>query len=134
MILAFGWLTGTQLFLSFVKVSKSETIKVLLALISTFIIILFTYEFIGLTLEHFIYGDNAFLFYEAATLNVTLLTSLLVLALIMIVGWSFIYKQHLEEMQNDASVPGKMRWSLYQFLAKEGYYFEFLNKFKRDRA
>lgn len=133
-ILAFGWLTGTQLFLSFVKVSKSETIKVLLALISTFIIILFTYEFIGLTLEHFIYGDNAFLFYEAATLNVTLLTSLLVLALIMIVGWSFIYKQHLEEMQNDASVPGKMRWSLYQFLAKEGYYFEFLNKFKRDRA
>jgi len=133
-ILAFGWLTGTQLFLSFIKVSKSETIKVLIGLISTFIIILFTYEFIGMTLEHFLYRDDALLFYEAATLNVTLLSSLVVLALIMIVGWLFIYKQHFVDIPDKDNRPNPMKWSLYKLLAKEGYYFELLKRFKRNKA
>lgn len=133
-ILAFGWLTGTQLFLSFSKVSKSETIKVVIGLISTFIIILFTYEFIGLTLEHFIYGDNALLFYQAATMNVTLLTSLALLALIMIVGWMFIYKQHLVDIPDDRNGPNHAKWLLYKFLAKEGFYFSLFKRYRKDKG
>lgn len=133
-ILAFGWLTGTQLFLSFIKVSKSETIKVLIGLVSTFIIILFTYEFIGMSLEHFLYRDDAKLFYEAATLNVTLLSSLVVLTLIMIVGWLFIYKQHFVDIPVKGSKPNSVKWSLYKLLAKEGYYFELFKRLKRNKA
>lgn len=133
-ILAFAWLTGTQLFLSFFKVSKSETIKVLLFLITSFIIILFTYEFIGLTLEHFLYGKDALLFYEAATLNVTLVMSLLMQALLLTVGWMFMYKQHLIDDPANKNQTNKMKWVFYKFLANEGYFFTVINFFKKDRA
>jgi len=132
-ILAFAWLTGTQLFLSFFKVSKSESFKVILALISTFIIILFTYEFIGLTLEHFIYGEDALLFYRAATLNMTTIISLVVLALIMIVGWLFMYKQHLIKTPESSDKPNYFKWLFYKFLVKEGYYFSLFKIFKKDK-
>ena len=135
-ILAFAWLTGTQLFLSFFKVSKSESFKVVLALMTSFIIVLFTYEFIGLALEHFIYGDNALLFYEAATLNVTMVMSLVMLALIMIVGWLFMYKQHLVEIPGKQNKPNKLQWMFYKFLVKEGFIFHMFTKlskaFKRN--
>ena len=119
-ILAFGWLTGTQLFLSFFKVSKSDSLKVILALVSSFIIILFTYEFVGLALEHFIYGENALLFYGAATLNVTMIMSLVVLAAIMIVGWLFMYKQHFVDIPGSER-PKRVQWLFYKLLAKEAY-------------
>lgn len=127
-ILAFAWLTGTQLFLSFFKVSKSESFKVILALVSTFILILFTYEFIGLALEHFLYGENAQLFYGAATLNVTMIMSLVMLALIMIVGWLFMYKQHYVDVPNKKNRPNKLQWLFYKFLVKEGYFLELFTK------
>jgi len=133
-ILAFGWLTGTQLFLSFFKVSKSDSIKVILALISTFIIVLFTYEFIGMSLEHFIYGKDALLFYEAATLNVTLVSSLIVLALIMIVGWLFMYKQHFVDVADQDIKPNKMKWLFYKLLVKEGYYFDIFKRSKKGKV
>jgi NADH-quinone oxidoreductase subunit L len=133
-ILAFGWLTGTQLFLSFFKVSKSDSIKVLIALISSFIIILFTYEFIGLALEHFIYGHDAILFYKAATLNVTMVMSIVMLAAIMIVGWLFMYKQHFVDVPDSEKKPNKLQWFFYKLLVKEGYYFELLNKFKKGKV
>jgi NADH-quinone oxidoreductase subunit L len=131
-ILAFGWLTGTQLFLSFFKVSKSESIKVVLALISSFIIILFTYEFIGLTLEHFLYGDHALLFYKAATFHVTMVTSLILLALIMGIGWFFMYKQHLIDVKDQEHKPNRPKWLFYTFLVKEGHFFNLLKRLKRD--
>lgn len=133
-ILAFAWLTGTQLFLSFFKVSKSDTIKVVFFLISSFIIILFTYEFIGLSLEHFIYGKNAHLFYEAATLNVTLLMSLVLQALIMTVGWLFMYNQHINELPSGSTETSKMRWVFYKFLANEGYFFSLINLLKKGKS
>ncbi len=133
-ILAFGWLTGTQLFLSFFKVSKSESLKVILALVSSFIIILFTYEFIGLALEHFLYGHDALLFYQAATLNVTMVMSLVMLAAIMIVGWLFMYKQHFVDVPDAENKPSRATWSFYKFLVKEGYYFELLSRFKKGKV
>lgn len=133
-ILAFGWLTGTQLFLSFFKVSKSESIKVAIGLISSFILILFTYEFLQMTLEHFLYHGNAILFYEAATLNFTLATSHIVLAIIMIVGWLFIYKQHFVDIPTEDHQPSRMKWQFYKFLVKEGFYFEMLRKFKKENV
>lgn len=133
-ILAFAWLTGTQLFLSFFKVSKSESFKMIFALVGSFVIILFTYEFIGLALERFIYGADAVLFYQAATLNVTMVMTLIMLAVIMIIGWLFMYKQHFADVLEADSKPNKSTWLLYKFLAKEGYFFNALKIFKKGNV
>lgn len=128
-ILAFGWLTGTQLFLSFFKVSKADSLKVVLALVTSFIIILFTYEFIGLSVEHFIYGEDAMLFYKAATLNVTMVMSLIMLAIIMIIGWLFMYKQHFASVTVQKSNSSPLQWAFYKFLVNEGYFPAFYSKY-----
>ena len=133
-ILAFAWLTGTQLFMSFFKVSKADSFKVILALVSSFIIILFTYEFIGLALEHFIYGDDALLFYKAATLNVTTVMSLFMIAAIMIIGWFFMYKQHKVDLPDSDGSPNTLKWEFYRLLVKEGYFFSVFNIFKKDKS
>ncbi len=133
-ILAFAWLTGTQLFLSFFKVSRSDSIKVVVALISTFVLILFTYEFIGLTFEHFLYGKDALLFYKAATLNVTMLSAMVMLAIIMMIGWLFMYRQHFVEIPNIDVKPNKMKWLFYKLLVKEGFYFEIFKGSKKGKV
>ena len=120
-ILAFAWLTGTQLFLSFFEVSKSNTPKVILALVSSFVIVLFTYEFVGLALEHFLYGTHSLLFYEVATLNVSTTMALILLGLIMVIGWLFTYKQHYVGVPLGKHTPSKSKWKFYKLLAKEGY-------------
>jgi NADH-quinone oxidoreductase subunit L len=120
-ILAFAWLTGTQTFLSFFEVNKSNTPKVILTLVSSFIIILFTYEFVGLSLEHYLYGQHGLLFYEAATLNVNMTLALLLLGVIMVVGWLFTYKQHYVDVPIGKHTPSKPKWRIYKLLAKEGY-------------
>lgn len=132
-ILAFAWLTGTQLFLSFFKVSKSDSFKVIVALITTFVIVLFTYEYVGLALEHFLYGKDALLFYEAATLNVTLVLALLALAFIMIVGWLFMYKQHFGNASSSDKEPNKAKWKFYRLLVREGYYFDIFKYSKKGK-
>lgn len=133
-ILAFAWLTGTQLFMSFFKVSKTESLKVILALVSSFIIVLFTYEFVGLALEHFLYGHDALLFYKAATLNVTTVMLVVILAAIMIIGWLFMYKQHYVELPKGEHKSNSLKWFFYKFLVKEGYYFTLLKIFKKGRS
>ena len=120
-ILAFAWLTGTQLFLSFFEVSKANSPKVILTLVSSFIIVLFTYEVVGLSLEHFLYGEHALLFYEAATLHVTMTMSLVMLGIIMIIGWLFTYKQHFVNIPIGKHKPSKKKWFFYKILAKEAY-------------
>ena len=120
-ILAFAWLTGTQLFLSFFEVNKTNSQKVLLALVSSFVVVLFTYEFVGLTLEHFLYREHGLLFYEAATLNVSMSMALVLLGVIMVVGWLFTYKQHYVGIPMGKHTPKKSQWKVYKFLAKEGY-------------
>jgi len=132
-ILAFAWLTGTQLFLSFFKVTKSDSFKVIVGLISSFILVLFTYEFIGLALEHFLYGKDALVFYAAATFNVTLIAALVVLALIMIVGWLFMYKQHFVGKAESKRAPDKNKWKFYRLLVKEGYYFDLFKYAKKGK-
>lgn len=128
-ILAFAWLTGTQLFLSFFKVSKSDSLKVVFALISSFIIVLFTYEIVGLALENFLYGEHALLFYEAATLNVTIVMSLVMLAAIVIIGWLFMYKQHFVDIPKSQKKPNKTKWLFYRVLAKEAYFSDIFIKY-----
>ena len=132
-ILAFAWLTGTQLFLSFFKVSKFNSIKAIVGIVSSFVLVLFTYEFIGLSLEHFLYGHYSLLFYKAATLNVTLISSLAVLSLVMIIGWLFIYKQHFIDIPGKGEKLNKSKWSLYKLLIREGYYFEIFNSSKKGK-
>ncbi len=121
LILAFAWLTGTQLFLSFFEVSKANSPKVIIGVISSFILILFTYEFIGLALEHFLYGEHGLLFYEVATLHVTGNMTLLMLGAIMFIGWYFTYKQHFVGIPEGEHKPNKFKWRIYKILAKEGY-------------
>lgn len=133
-ILAFAWLTGTQLFLSFFKVSKADSLKVILALVSSFIIVLFTYEFVGLALEHFIYGHDALLFYKAATLNVTTVMLVAILAVIMIIGWLFTYRQHYVELPKGEHKSNSFKWFFYKLLVNEGYYFSILKFFKKGKS
>jgi len=133
-ILAFAWLTGTQLFMSFFKVSKADSFKVIFALVSSFIIVLFTYEFVGLALENFIYGHDALLFYKAATLNVTMVMSLAMVAIIMIIGWLFMYKQHLTDTPKAEYKSNKAKWKFYKFLVEEGHYFNLFRFFKKDNV
>jgi len=121
LILAFAWLTGTQLFLSFFEVSKANSPKVILALVSSFITVLFTYEFVGLSLEHFLYGEYGLLFYDVATLHVTGTMTLLMLIAIMIIGWYFTYQQHFVGIPIGKHTPNRPKWRLYKLLAKEGY-------------
>ncbi len=121
LILAFAWLTGTQLFLSFFEVSKANSPKVIIGVISSFILVLFTYEFIGLALEHFLYGEHGLLFYEGATLHVTGSMTFLMLAVIMFIGWYFTYKQHFVGIPEGEHKPNKFKWRVYKILAKEGY-------------
>jgi NADH-quinone oxidoreductase subunit L len=120
-ILAFAWLTGTQLFLSFFEVTKANSIKVLSILISSFVVILFTYEAVGHALEVFLYGAYASLFYDAATLNVSVSMTLLILIAIMFGGWYFTYKQHYVGIPIGKHQPNKTKWRFYKMLAKEGY-------------
>ncbi len=120
-ILAFAWLTGTQLFLSFLEVTKANSLKVLFLLISSFVVVLFTYEAFGHALENFLYGDSASLLYDAATLHVTVGMTLLMIAAIMVVGWYFTYKQHYVDIPVGKHEPSKTKWKVYKFLAKEGY-------------
>jgi len=132
-ILAFAWLTGTQLFMSFFKASKSYSTMVMFALVGSFIMILFTYEFVGLALEHFIYGDDALLFYKAATFNITMLMSVAMLAIIMVVGWLFMYKQYFKDIPKIDSEPKRMKLLFYKFLVKEGYFFSLFKVFKKGK-
>ena len=120
-ILAFAWLTGTQLFLSFFEVNKVNSPKVILTLVSSFILVLFTYEGVGLALEHYLYGEHGQLFYKVATLNVTITMALIMLGLIMAVGWLFTYKQHYVNVPVGEHEPSKVKWRFYKMLAKEGY-------------
>lgn len=124
LILAFAWLTGTQLFLSFFEVSKANSPKVILGVISSFILVLFTYEFIGHALEEFIYGDSSHLFYEIATLHVSGTMTLIMLGVIMLIGWYFTYKQHFVGIPIGEHKPNKFKWRVYKILAKEGYIYD----------
>ena len=121
LILAFAWLTGTQLFLSFFEVSKANSPKVILAIVSSFVVVLFTYEFVGLALEHFLYGNYGALFYEVATLHISTTVTLLMLIAIMIIGWYFTYKQHFVDIPIGERKPSRFKWRIYKILAKEGY-------------
>jgi len=121
LILAFAWLTGTQLFLSFFEVTKANSLKVLFILISSFVLILFTYEAVGHALESFLYGKHALLFYDAATLFVSSEMTIIMLLGIMIIGWYFTYKQHYVDVPIGEHQPNKTKWKFYKLLAKEGY-------------
>jgi len=121
LILAFAWLTGTQLFLSFFEVSKANSPKVIIGVVTSFILVLFTYEFVGLALEHYLYGAAGLLLYEVATLHVTGTMTLVILGVIMFIGWYFTYKQHFVDVPLGEHKPNKFKWRMYKILAKEGY-------------
>ena len=127
-ILAFAWLTGTQLFLSFFKVSLSDSPKVIIGLLVSFTLIVLTYEFVGKTMETFIYGEHAKLFYETASLNLSVILALALLILILIVGWAYIYKQHFIDIEIEGEKPNKLKWTFYKLLSREAYFPDFFLK------
>jgi len=130
-ILAFAWLTGTQLFLSFFKVSLSDSPKVIVGLLVSFTLIVLTYEFIGHAMEKFIYGEYAHLFYEVASLNTSVFIALGLLILILIIGWAYIYKQHFIDIEIEGEKQNKFKWAFYKLLSKEAYFPDlFLRIFK----
>jgi NADH-quinone oxidoreductase subunit L len=128
-ILAFAALTGTQLFLSFLKASKESSPKILLYLISAFAFVILSYEIFGLALEHYLYPIEANLFYEAATKHVTGTMILAILALILMVGWYFMYKKHFFDTPKNPQEPNERKWLFYKILAKEAYFSKFFVKY-----
>ena len=128
-ILAFAALTGTQLFLSFLKASQQSSSKILFYLISAFAFVILSYEVFGLALEHYLYPKEAQLFYEAATKHVTGTMILTILALIMIVGWYFMYKKHFFDTPKNPQEPNERQWMFYKILAKEAYFSKFFIKY-----
>jgi NADH-quinone oxidoreductase subunit L len=107
--------------LSFFEVTKANSLKVLFILISSFVIILFTYEAVGHVLEGFLYGEHAQLLYDAATLFVSSGMTIVMLLAIMAVGWYFTYRQHYVDVPIGEHQPSKTKWKFYKLLAKEGY-------------
>ena len=67
------------------------------------------------------YGEYGERFFEAATMNVTSGMSIFMLALILVIGWLFTYKQHYVNVPVGQHKPNKVKWRSYKFLAKEGY-------------
>jgi NADH-quinone oxidoreductase subunit L len=128
-ILAFAALTGTQLFLSFLKASQKSSPKVLFYLITAFAFVILSYEVFGLALEHYLYPVEAHLFYEAATKHVTGTMILVVLALIMMIGWYFMYKKHFFDTPKNPQEPNERKWMFYKILAKEAYFSKFFVKY-----
>jgi NADH-quinone oxidoreductase subunit L len=132
-ILAFAWLTGTQFFLSFFKAYKPESPKVIIGVIISFILVMFTYEYIGLALEHFFYGHDSLLFYKAATMHVTLKMALITALLLMTIGLYFIFSQSSQDSATKAQKPNKTKWQCYKFLSNEGYYFDMFKNSKKGK-
>ncbi len=131
-ILAFGWLTGSQLFFSFFKVSITDSPKIIIGLIVSFTLIVLSYEFIGKTLEEFMYGKHSHLFYHAASLNLSVLFAIGLLILILVVGWIYVYKQHFTEFEvTSEEKPNKIKWTFYKLLAKEAYFPELFIKISK---
>ena len=129
-ILAFAWLTGIQFFLSYFKVAKPDSFKVILGVISSFVLIFFTYEYIGLSLEHFLYDKDALLFYKAATLHVSLTMAIAVVIFLMFIGWLFIFRK---DVAHSKKKPDQSKWRYYRFLANEGYYFDMFKSSKKGK-
>jgi NADH-quinone oxidoreductase subunit L len=129
-ILAFAWLTSTQLFLSFFKVSKSDSLKVIFGLLSSFVFVVFTYEFFGTLMEKFLYGEKALIFYEVASLNLSVAIGLLIMFLILALGWLYMYKQHFVDIETNGEKPNRLKWTFYKLIAKEAYFPYIFSKFK----
>jgi NADH-quinone oxidoreductase subunit L len=67
--LAFGWVTSIQLFTSFFKVSKEQSLGILVSLITSFVLIVMIYSFVGLAFENYLYGENYKRLFESANLS-----------------------------------------------------------------
>ncbi len=128
-ILAFAALTGTQLFLSFLKSTQKSSPRILFYLISAFAFVILSYEILGLALEHYLYPTEASFFYEAATKHVTGTMILSILGLIMLVGWYFMYKKHFFDTPKNPKKPNERKWMFYKILAKEAYFSKFFVKY-----
>lgn len=90
--LAFGWLTSFQLFNSFFKVSKEQSLGLIISLIISFMLIVLVYSFVGLAFEKYLYGDNYKRLFETANLSMGLtLTAVIFLVFTAFVMWLLSY-------------------------------------------
>ena len=126
-ILAFAWLTGTQMFFSFFKVSKAESLKIMLGLFVSFFVIVFTYEFLGHMLENYFYGEYAKEFYKVASLDSLILFAFVLFGAVFFIGWVIAYRKKYKVAFTHEHADSK-RWFLYSFLAKEGYFPRMMQK------
>lgn len=129
--LAFGWFTSFQLFNSFFKVSREQSLGLIVSLIVSFLLIVIVYSFVGLAFESYLYGDNYKRLFEAANLSFGLI-SIAVLFLILsgVVVWLLSYYSINSESSN-----GKLSFirtlSIYKFFYEEMFFRKlFLKKFK----
>ncbi len=129
-ILTFAWLTGTQLFFSFFKVSNTDSFKIIFSLLTSFIIIVFTYEFIGVVMEHYLYGKYVEEFFEVASLHLLVIVAIILFVGVLIFGWLIIYKQHFSDVIITRK-PNHYKWRLYKYLANEANFPKFFMKYAK---
>ncbi|MEJ5172606.1 MAG: proton-conducting transporter membrane subunit [Hydrogenothermaceae bacterium] len=129
--LAFGWLASFQLFSTFFKVSKIQSVGIILSLIISFSIIVLIYSFLGLAFEKYLYGENYKKLFEAANLSFGLMVVAVIFLLFSAVFmWFLSYYSTFSE--NGEKIK---RWisKIYKLLYEELYYRKFILKlFKMD--
>ncbi|MEZ0322911.1 MAG: proton-conducting transporter membrane subunit [Hydrogenothermaceae bacterium] len=129
--LAFGWLASFQLFSTFFKISKVQSLGIILSLIISFALIVLIYSFLGLTFENYLYGENYKKLFEAAHLSFGLIVMAIVfLILSAVFVWFLSYYYTFSENGEKFK---KWILKIYRILYEELYYRKLILKlFKMD--
>lgn len=124
--LAFGWFTSFQLFNSFFKVSKEQSLGLIVSLIVSFLLIVVVYSFVGLAFERYLYGDNYKRLFEASNLSFELIAVAVIFLIVSgIVVWFLSYYS-----QNVGSIDNRLSFikHAYRFLYEEMFFRKLLLK------
>lgn len=127
--LAFGWLASFQMFSTFFKVSKVQSVGIIVSLIVSFSLIVVIYSFVGLAFENYLYGENYKRLFDAANLSMGLIMiAVLFLLLTALSMWFLSYYSNFSE-----NTEKFRKWisKVYKVLYEELYYRKLLLKLSK---
>lgn len=127
--LAFGWLASFQLFNTFFKVSKVQSVGIIASLIISFSLIVIIYSFLGLAFEKYLYGENYKRLFEAANLSFPIiLIAVMFLLLSAVFMWFLSFYSNFSENGDKIK---KLISKVYKLLYEEFYYRKILLKLSK---
>lgn len=108
LFLAFGWFTSFQLFNTFFKTSKTQSLGTVISLITSFVLIVIIYSFVGLGFEHYLYGKNYVRLFKTAHLSFGVISiSIAILTIVAIYMWILSFVK-------ESSISSKLYRLLYE--------------------